>query len=343
MSVNGGAPFETGLTINGREPSEVVTLEVDQMSRVLTVAAGEGVAEYAFVSPAIASGDRVMPGTEVVLSVRTKENYKNVELISKPAGLRFRRVEDTIVFTMPVYDVKVTLVAARVHRIDYMYNYGDMGVYKTAYATEDEALVQPVPPAIKGLTFRGWYKKANCSGSQYEFGKTLKEDLTLYADWTCNVTVDFGAAKGQAAYYSDGRTELIFDGDSQEYSRFTYSTLRVGKHPLDIAVPNHSGHNFKGWYLNPDFTGEPVNLKTYVLEGGVTLYARWAKLLSIDYDWNYRGMGIYGAPWRNWDSPWSMCRRTRSLTTTRSPDGLPTRPATRRAASIRPKTARRTT
>ena len=241
LSVDGGAGVETGLTLNGREPQDTVVLEVQQKSCALNVRVGEGVDSYAFVTPAIASGDLVRPGTLITLSVTPKDGYRNVEVVSKPKGLAFARLDDRIVFTMPSYDVTVTLVAYPVYTIEYMYNYGDMGVYKTVEVASNEAVAKPAAPAIRGMTFRGWYKKASCSGDPYEFGGEISKDLKLYADWTCNVTVDFGAVQGQAAYQGDNEQPvMIFDGDYGEYYRFTYSTLRVGDKLLDIVLPNYS-------------------------------------------------------------------------------------------------------
>jgi uncharacterized repeat protein (TIGR02543 family) len=294
ISVNGGDPVETGLTINGREPGETVILDLDQKSCALTVAKGDGVSGYAFVSPVMNSGDRVMPGTVITLSAELRSGYRNVSLVSDPAGLSYRRADGKIVFTMPAFDVSVTLVAYRVHSVDYMYNYGGMGLYKTVDVAANEALAKPVSPAVKGLTFRGWYETPDCSGEAYVFGGNVEENLTLYADWTCNVTVDFGDARGQAAYLNDeGAPVLIFPDDEAEYARFTYSTLRVGDSLLDIAIPNYSGYDFKGWYLSDDYAGEPVDIESYILAGGVTLYARWAKILSITYLWNDGERGTY--------------------------------------------------
>ena len=41
------------------------------------------------------------------------------------------------------------------------------------------------------------------------------------------------------------------------------------------------------WYMDKEYQGQPVDLSTYILTGGVTLYARWAKELKITFDRNY--------------------------------------------------------
>ena len=294
MSVDGAAAIETGLTLNGREPEETVVLSVEQQGCVLKILRGEGVSGYTIVSPAVASGDLVKSGTKITLSAQPRSGYRNVELISKPAGLRFTRADDRIMFTMPSHNVTVTLMAYRVSTIEYMYNLDGMGVYKTVYVAANEAISKPASPAIRGMTFQGWYASEDCTGEPYPFGGKTETNLTLYADWTCDVTVDFGGAAGQAVYMgADGLPELIFENDYTEYSRFTYSTLRVGDKLLDVMLPNYSGYDFMGWYLTPDFDGDPVDLETYLLQGGVTLYARWAKVVAIRYDWNYRDLGTY--------------------------------------------------
>lgn len=76
------------------------------------------------------------------------------------------------------------------------------------------------------------------------------------------MTVDFGAVKGQALYLDGEETRQVFEGDGEEYYRFTYSTRRVGEKVLDILVPDYPGYEFTGWYTNAEAEGEPADTET---------------------------------------------------------------------------------
>ena len=111
-------------------------------------------------------------------------------------------VKDNVVsFVMPTESLSVTLQAYRLHTITYLYQYKGYGTYQTAYFAENEKTTEAQQPVIEGLTFRGWYTTSDLTGEPYTFGDTLKTDVTLYADWTCNVTVHFTPAKGTASYW----------------------------------------------------------------------------------------------------------------------------------------------
>lgn len=121
-------------------------------------------------------------------------------------------VKDNVVsFVMPTESLSVTLQAYRLHTITYLYQYKGYGTYQTAYFAENEKTTEAQQPVIEGLTFRGWYTTSDFSGEPYTFGDTLKTDVTLYADWTCNVTVHFTPAKGTA---STGRVQAQTDRKS---------------------------------------------------------------------------------------------------------------------------------
>lgn len=80
-----------------------------------------------------------------------------------------------------------------------------MGQYEQTYFTENEVTQEVKNPTIDGLTFRGWYTTQDCSGDPYLFGETLKTDVILYADWTCDVTISFGPVKWERRSMSPER------------------------------------------------------------------------------------------------------------------------------------------
>lgn len=301
MSVNGGEAFASGLTITGREPEAEVTLTLGDFISELSVVCGEGVESCEILSHVSGEdGYHITPGERVTMRATLKKGYKSLRLISDPEGLEYSADGDTVTFTMPSHDVTVTVQGIRHYAAKDMYNCGDLGVYRSADIKEGTRIRQPDDPYVDGLTFAGWYDNAACEGEPYDFNQTASGDVTLYADWRVNVKVVFGGVKGQAAYVVDRRSEevdgktmeiitsaQIFPGDETEYAEFTYATRKIGDTALDIVLPNYDGYDFIGWYLTPDFTGEAVDPAEYVLSGGVTFYARWAKVAVLTYELNY--------------------------------------------------------
>ena len=290
MSVNGEEAAKTGFSLNGREYQQDVYFDLTLGNSMLGIQLGNGVTGYQMIQPEALTEEGIKAGTKVELQVELAEGYGGLEVLCENTNVDFKVEGNVVTFVMPGQDLAITLNAYKLYSITYMYQYGGYGVYDTAYFTEKEATKKIKDPEIEGLTFRGWYTSPDASGEPYEFGKTLETDITLYADWTCDVTVYFSPAKGKAAYLTGDENQmeehLIFEGDTTEYYKFTYSTLRVGEKLLNIQIPEYEGYQFMDWYTDSKWTSEPVNLETYEVTGGVELYARWAKMLTVSFDTN---------------------------------------------------------
>lgn len=290
LSVNGGDPASTGFTVTGREYQKDVYFDMNFGKVQLNIALGEGVEGYQFANPEQMSEEGIQPGEKVELDVTLKEGYGGLEVLSENKTIDFTVTDEKVSFVMPAQDLTITLQAYKKHSILYQYNYGGLDEYQKVYFTENQVTREVETPVIDGLTFRGWYTTADCSGEPYQFGETLTTDLILYADWTCNVTVSFGPVKGKAEYVTgeeeNQQVQLVFDGDESEYYVFTYSTLHVGDKLLNIQTPEYEGYQFMDWYLDAEFKTQKLDLSSYILTGGVTIYAKWARELELTYDRN---------------------------------------------------------
>ncbi|MCI6005032.1 MAG: InlB B-repeat-containing protein [Blautia sp.] len=284
MRVNGGETIDSGLTVTGREKESVVVLKLESLKKKLSVTGGKGIASWEIRSHDPSQMNSILAGEKVVLSAGLMNGYQNLRLTSEPAGLQYLSDGSTVTFTMPAHDVSVTLYGSRNYQVNFMYNYDGLGVYRSADVEEGSAVGRPSDPSVSGLTFAGWYDNAECRGEPFDFAKPITGNITLYADWRVNVTVDLGGPKGKAEANGYG---LIFPGDQSEYARYTYSTHKVGDTALDYKLPSYMGYDFLGWYTNPEFSGEPVNPATYVLTGGVTFYACWKAYAFLTYELNY--------------------------------------------------------
>ncbi|MDD6678403.1 MAG: InlB B-repeat-containing protein [Firmicutes bacterium] len=303
MSLNGGNAVASGLTVTGREDESVVVLTLSDLSSALTVEYGEGIATWEIVSHNPSEMSAITPGEKVTLSVGLKAGYEGLRLTSEPAGLEYSVNGRYITFTMPSHDVTVTLQGVRYYQANFLYNYGDLGTYRSVDVEKGTRIRKPSDPFVEGLTFAGWYDNAACEGEPFNFDRWMFSDITLYADWRVNVTVDLGGAQGQALYVADRRydeidgekvdiidSKLVFPGDESEFTQFTYATQKLGETALEIILPNYDGYDFMGWYLTADFSDEsvePVDPTEYVLTEGVTFYARWEKIAVLTYELNY--------------------------------------------------------
>lgn len=285
MSVNEEAAVQTGFVISGQEIQQDVYFDISLGTVMLGIQLGSGVVSYEYVDPSIVTEEGVKAGTRVQLKVKLQEGYGGLEAFSTNENAAFTVKDDIVSFIMPLDSLTVTLQAYKLHKMTYHYNYKGKKEYMITYFAENQITEQAADPTIDGLTFRGWYTSPECEGEAYTFGTNLQTDVALYADWTCDVTVHFTPAKGKASYLIDtanGMKEtFFFENHDKEYYKFTYSTLRVGEKLLNIQIPEYEGYQFMDWYTNADFEGNPVDLETYVLKGGVHLYARWAKEVPV--------------------------------------------------------------
>lgn len=120
---------------------------------------------------------------------------------------------------------------------------------------------QPKDPTRKGYTFAGWYGDEDCE-TRWDFATPVRQNLTLYADWTANTyTVRFDA---------NGGTGTMRD------QQFTYDK----KQALRECEFTNGSCIFVGWALSR--SGKAVyEDREYVLNltdkqnGTVTLYAVW--------------------------------------------------------------------
>ena len=287
MTVDGAEPVKTGFFLTGREQETDVRYEITLGDPKLEVELGEGIRSMNFEDGSIVTETGIRPGTEVRLKIALEEGYTGVEVQCEDPDIQFRTEEDnTVVFSMPTYDLKLRLRSYKYRTLTFLYNYGSYGTYKTVSVREDGKTEEPPAPFVDGLTFRGWKEKEDGSGDSFVFGGNLVTDQILYADWTCDVTVDFGAVKGQALYLDGEETRQVFEGDGEEYYRFTYSTRRVGEKVLDILVPDYPGYEFTGWYTNAEAEGEPADTENLTLTGGLILYAGWIKLIPVTFERN---------------------------------------------------------
>lgn len=293
MVLESGEEIATGLSVTGREYSRRNTLDMSDAACALSVVLGEGIEGFEVVSPEGLDLNSITPGTRVELDISCDEEHRNVlPVFEVPTTISYSLTDNRLSFIMPAMDVTLMLSASPLHTVQWLYNVPGFDVYRTEDVAENETVQCPGDPAIEGLTFRGWYADEACT-EPYEFETSPTQDVTLYADWTVDVTVDFCGPSGRALYkVSEFETKPIFEEDTEEdvYARFTFSTLRLDEKMPEIVLPNYPGYAFMGWYTSADFSGDAVDFETLTLQRGLRLYALWAKVINVEYYVNHDGI-----------------------------------------------------
>lgn len=143
------------------------------------------------------------------------------------------------------------------------------GTYPEKY-TFGQTLVLPVPE-FDGFAFGGWYDNAELNGESItQISAETFGNQTYYAKWT--------PAVYEIKYELNG---MVNHPDNP--STYTFGTRIV----LHNAVSEDPTKGFFGWYLTPDFTGDPVTAIEDTSMGDITLYACVKEgVYSVTYELN---------------------------------------------------------
>ena len=129
-------------------------------------------------------------------------------------------------------------------------------------------------PSRDGFTFKEWNSSPDGLGQKYSAGETYKtpEDLTLYAIWN---------GKNFYVYYKQGSKNL------------GSKSVIYGNAYGELMIPEQTGYNFDGWYLDDKFTQLITPTTQIAVAGSHSIYAKFSeKTYTISYDAN----GGTGAP-----------------------------------------------
>ena len=153
-----------------------------------------------------------------------------------------------------------------------------------AYTIED---MVTLPPAEKikrdNYDFEGWYFNSglteDASGG-WDAGRI--EPVTLYAKWSLHeYVIEFNLNDEMLA----GGTKSKAPADN---SANITSVFTIESGPITLANPSRPGYEFKGWYTDPNFTGDPITIVnpgtgSTQAHDDVPLYAKWAIITNHVY------------------------------------------------------------
>lgn len=126
-------------------------------------------------------------------------------------------------------------------------------------------------PTKDGFSFDGWFDNSDLIGTEItEISDTDTGDKTLYAKWVVSVYT--------ITYYLNG-------GENDPANVDTYTTGEG----LILAAPSKSGYDFKGWYINPTFSGSKKTVIGISETGEISLYAKWAATITYPITYHLNG------------------------------------------------------
>lgn len=123
-----------------------------------------------------------------------------------------------------------------------------------------------------GFSFNGWNTESDGSGTNYVLDDTfsIAGDITLYANWTCQVT-----------YNNNSATSGTVPIDATSYHDGDYVTV-FGQ--SDLA---RTGFTYRGWNTQADGEGTHYDESDiFTITGDITLYAEWDEEFTVAYDGN---------------------------------------------------------
>ena len=129
----------------------------------------------------------------------------------------------------------------------------------SSYTVESVQALEAPLNVKPGYTFDGWFIEGAYVNQIEEINSTFGYNK-FYAKFTpivYDITYD---AKG---------------GSISDENPINYTVENVGENKLAIIASERNGYKFLGWYLNAEYTGEPVTEVPASTIGGISLFAKW--------------------------------------------------------------------
>jgi uncharacterized repeat protein (TIGR02543 family) len=158
------------------------------------------------------------------------------------------------------------------------------------FVAADVVTEKPAAPTRSGYTFKGWSGTEGSDKADYEFGKKLTENTTIYAVWEANIDTKYTVIYWKQSVNDDKNKNA---DDSQKTYDYAGSDTRTGTSGQTV-FPMRSDQN-KG------YTGFHYNSSKSV---AVTINGDGTTILNVYYDRNTLTIDFYTysrVSWRRWD------------------------------------------
>lgn len=158
--------------------------------------------------------------------------------------------------------------AAKVCTVTLEYQFDEK--YETAEVDYGTAFEEPAPPERENFTLFSWHKDS-LEGSEVKFPITVKDDITLVADWVSTTAV-----------YTV-RFDMNYEGAEPALEKTVVEGESIKK--SELPEPTRGGYKLKGWSLTPG--GKTLKFP-YKPAENCTFYAIWKEVSNTVVFWtNY--------------------------------------------------------
>ena len=132
-------------------------------------------------------------------------------------------------------------------------------------------------PTRTGYTFIGWNTRPDGTGTNYNGGNVVQEDLTLYAQWKADtISVTYNQNDGS------NKENIVVEGNASQGIA------------VKSEVPVREGYIFTGWNTAQDGSGASYSEGTILYQNTI-LYAQWKKMITYTLTYDVQGGYFKGA------------------------------------------------
>ena len=161
----------------------------------------------------------------------------------------------------------------------YKFTFEENGGESVADVTAEKLTELPTP-VKSGYKFLGWFDNADLTGNAVTVPYAPNKDVTLYAKWEKESTVDPTPDPAPVTKYKftfeENGGESVADVTAEELT--------------ELPTPIRDGYKFMGWFDNADLTGNAVTVP-YAPNKDVMLYAKWEKVV-VDTNYLVESKGL---------------------------------------------------
>ncbi len=183
-------------------------------------------------------------------------------------GSAIKRSEVAAIVTRMVDEsLRKTVKLGSAFTVTFDLNYGDKGALTTVSVAEGKTVARPADPSRTGYEFLGWFTAAR-NGSEYDFGKAVTGDLTLYAHWA-----EAKEEEDDGGFYDDGEEEIP-DLESAEILRNGAADVyAVADDVLTVKVLPENAEYTVRWLAGSTVLGEGDSYTVSALNLGQSIVA----------------------------------------------------------------------
>lgn len=114
-------------------------------------------------------------------------------------------------------------------------------------------------PYRVGFKFHGWYLDKKFKNKVEDTSAFKGGTEKVYASWS---PIEYGVS-------------YVLGGDDVNNRKNEKRIFRTCAKPFKVRKPTRKGFMFDGWYMNPEFTGNPIEEIPVNIDYDVILYAKW--------------------------------------------------------------------